>query len=440
MNKTYLEQYEMKKCLPRQAISMINNDDIVFTGGDPDALLDALYEDRERFNGLKIYSTFGISRKLGEKIHSAEMTDHIQFTATVLKQTEERAWMRGNVDQVLVSFSEMEDLIERRYRPTVLLTHCAPMDEDGYFSMHTQAGCGSGRSAVNCGAKVLVQVNNTLPSVHTDYYRIHISEVTALCEMNSPSAKLDPDDKEPSEIDKSIAAHIVDHIPNGATIQLGAGAVPSILGRFLEHHKDLGVHTELFVETMTHLMKKGVINNSKKTLLPGISVAGFLGGGSETRAFADKNPAVMIKKLAWVNDPAVISQIDNMISINSCLGVDLRGQVCAESIGLNNTGGLGGQLDFVRGVRKSKGGKSFIVMRSIVEKKDGTKLSKITLTLPAGSVVSTPRSDVMYVVTEYGFADLYYKSAKERAKALIAIAHPDFREELLFEAKKYGYI
>jgi 4-hydroxybutyrate CoA-transferase len=237
-----------------------------------------------------------------------------------------------------------------------------------------------------------------------------------------------------------MGGYVAERIPNGATIQLGAGAAPDMVGRFLENHRDLGVHTEMFVEAMAHLMKKGVINNSQKTLLRGVSVASFLGGGPVTREFAHKNRDILLKKISWVNDPAVISQIQDIISVNSCLGVDLRGQVCSESIGLSSSGGIGGQLDFVRGARRAKGGKSFIVMRSVLEKKDGTRLPKITLTLPKGSVVSTPRSDVMYVATEYGVAELQYRSVKERAHALISISHPDFREELTFEAKKHGLI
>jgi len=437
---SYAEQYIAKKCSPKEAVSMICNDDVVFMGGEPSALLEALYLNRKEYSGLKLYSAFGLSGVQADNINSEDLAGHIGYTTTVLKRREERAWMRGNVDQVLVHFSELEDLIEQRYRPTVLLTHCSPPDAEGWLNMHGQAGCGCGRSVINCGARVIVEVNEAIPTITTDYYRIHISEVSALCESNAPPAAADVVKQEPSKVDELIAAHVVERIPDGATIQLGAGSAPAMVGHFLENHKDLGIHTELFGQTLARLMKKGAVNNSKKTVMPGLSVAAFLGGGKETHDFANKNPAVMFKQLSWVNNPAIISQIDNMTSINSCLGVDLRGQVCSESIGFTNTGGLGGQLDFIRGTRASKGGKSFIVMRSMLEKKDGTKVSKITLNLPEGSVVSTPRSDVMYIATEYGIADLHQKSHKERARALIEVAHPEFRDLLTYQAKKHCFI
>ncbi len=434
----YIDQYNAKKCSPEQAISLISNEDIVFTGGEPNALLEALYNAKERFDGLKLYSMFGIMGPQGGNINSEEMVGHLNFTATVLKHNEERSWHHGNIDQVLVHFSEMEDLVEKRYKPTVLLTHCSPMDEEGYFYMGTHAGCA--RPAVDCGAKVIVQANENMLTIYSDYYRIHISEVTAICEFSEPVSAPDMIIKEPSEADKVIAGLVAERIPNGSTIQLGAGALPHIAGRFLANHRDLGIHTEAFSGSYIDLIKKGAVNNSKKEICTGISIGGFFGGADFAPEIIHKNPKVMMKKLSWINNPDVICRISNMMSINSCLGIDLHGQVCSESIGLSITGGIGGQLDFIRGVRRSAGGKSFLIMRSTVEKKDGSRISKISLNLPEGSIVSAPRSDVMYIVTEYGVADLQYRSSKERANVLIAIAHPDYRDKLTFEAKKHGFI
>ena len=438
MSMNFLAEYESKKCSPEQAISMIKSEDVVYTGGEPNALLEALYNARENFDGLLLCSMFGIMGPQGENINSTDMIGHINLSATVLPFNTPMVLTQENRDQVPAHFSEMEDIVVKRYKPTYLLTHVSPMDEYGYLYMGTQAGCG--RAAVDCGAKVIVQVNENMPTIFTDYYKIHISEVTAICEATTPLDRPNARVVIPQEIDKTIAGFVAERIPNGATIQLGAGAVPNIVGTFLDNHKDLGIHSEVFLESMKGLMEKGAVNNSKKNLMPGVSVSGFLNGPQEVRDFAHKNPNMMFKKLAWVNDCNIISQIDNIMSVNSCFGVDLRGQVCSDSLGLGNTGGIGGQLDFVRGARKANGGKSFIVMRSSLESKSGEKISKITMSLPEGSVVSTPRHDVMYVVTEYGVADLHYKSVKESAEALIAIAHPDFREELTFEAKKYGYL
>jgi 4-hydroxybutyrate CoA-transferase len=187
-------------------------------------------------------------------------------------------------------------------------------------------------------------------------------------------------------------------------------------------------------------MKQGVVDNSMKTLCPGVSIIGFAQGNKETNDFINDNKEVFSKRLSWVNDPRIIAQNDTMISINSCMAVDLRGQVCSESIGTSIFGGSGGQLDFVRGARMSENGQSFIALRSVIEKPNGELLSKITLTLPEGSIVTTPRNDVQYIVTEYGIAQMDRSNLSSRTRALIAISHPAFREKLEHDAKRVGLI
>ena len=213
-----------------------------------------------------------------------------------------------------------------------------------------------------------------------------------------------------------------------------------VVGKNLKHLKDLGIHTEMFCDTMVELIKCGAVNNSKKKVLPGKTVFGLCQGKKITYDFLDHNTEVEMRSTSWVNNPYIIGRNDNVVSINSALAVDLTGQVCAESIGLRQYSGAGGHCDFVRGARASNGGQSFIAFYSTYNKKDGTVGSKIDLTLPLGSVVTTRRNDVHCIVTEYGVADLRYKSIEERAKALISIAHPDFRDELTFGAKKAGLI
>lgn len=435
----YFEQYQSKLYSPEEAISLIQTDSVVFTGGEPNLLLGALLNERERFSGLKVYSMFGIQGSSGTLINDPSSDGHIDLGVSVLKVFEEQAWGRGRVDQYLVHFSEMEKLIEQHHRPSVLLVHCSPMQEDGWLYLGVHPGCS--RAAIDCGAKVIAQVNDQMPAVCSDYYRVHISEVTAICEISAPIMRANMPIHTAAKEDLAVAGFVAERVNNGATLQIGGGILPDIVGLAFANHRDLGVHSETFSGTFVELIEKGAVNNSKKEICNGISVTGFfIGGALKAFDMLHMNPKVQLKKQAWINDPAVIRQISNIISINSCLGVDLRGQVCSESIGLRNTGGIGGQLDFVRGARRAPGGKSFIVMRSMVEKKDGAKLSKITFNLPYGSIVSTPCNDVMYVVTEYGVAELLYKSVRERAKALIAIAHPDFREELTYQAKKHGLI
>lgn len=278
-----------------------------------------------------------------------------------------------------------------------------------------------------------------IPMTPTDYYRIHVDEVDALCYADAPIPEQYPYIP-PTEDEKMIASHIVDRIPDGATIQIGVGTVPAAVCNCLTGKKHLGVHSEVITESITELMRLGVVDNSRKSLYPGLSIAGFAGGTRRTLDYIHKNDKILLRSLAWVNNPAVIAQNNNMISVNSCLGVDLTGQVCAESIGQGRSGGTGGQVDFVRGSQMAKGGMSFIAMHAVAKKKDGTLVSKITLDLPFGSIVTTLRNDVQYIVTEYGIADLKYKSEAQRAEALIAIAHPDFRDELAFQARKANLI
>jgi 4-hydroxybutyrate CoA-transferase len=416
---------------------MIQNGDSVFAGGNPTILFQALFETRERFQDVRLYSMFGVGGASAEYLHHADMLGHVSFACVNLVRAQKKLWPNENLDQISGHFSEVESLIEHRVQPAVTLMRGCPMDEEGFIYLGGHHGCA--RAAVDWGAKVAVQIDPNLSYVYTDHYRVHISEVDVLCEADNP-VKDGKRMKAVGAVDEKIAALIAERIPNGATIQLGAGGVPNAVGMFLDHHRDLGVHTEVFIDAMAHLVQKGAVNNSKKTLLPGVSVAGFIDASPETHVFGHKNPGILLKKLAWVNSPMTIAQIYNLVSVNSCLEVDLRGQVCSESIGLSNTGGLGGQLDFVEGARKSPGGQSFLAMHAAMEKENGEKISKISLALPPGSVVSTPRSDVMYVATEYGVADLMYKSVKERARSLIGVADPDFRDKLTFEAKKHDLL
>jgi len=223
-------------------------------------------------------------------------------------------------------------------------------------------------------------------------------------------------------------------------LQIGIGGIANAVGFSLVNHKHLGVYTEMYTESMYYLTKKGAIDNSKKKLYPGISVFGFALGSKEMYKFLDNNPNILSKPYEYTNNPYIIAQHDNFVSVNACLAVDITGQVCSESIGKVQFSGTGGQVDFVRGAQLSKGGKSFIAMHSVVEKKDGSRLSKIVMNHPAGSIITTGRTDVQYIVTEYGIADLQNKSKMQRAQALINIAHPDFRDQLVFEAKQAGYL
>lgn len=429
--------YESKKRSPHDAVALIEDNKKVHINGEPVTLLSALKEQKDRFHGLYLYTMLGLKDPESHRnLLEANLEGHFRYGVSFFGKGEADSVKNGRtVEHIVSNFSQFEDIVERRIKPDYLFANAAPMDNDGYFSLGYAP---NGRAAADAGAKVILQVNRYMPAVNSDYYRVSINEVEALCESDTPIAEFP--DPEPSETDRIVAGHIVERIRNGATIQLGYGSLPGAIGIFLKDFKDLGVHTEVFTNTMTMLMKNGAVNNSRKKLYPGVSVTGLCQGTRETYDFVDNNKSILNKKLSWVNDPEVIAQNNDMISINSCMSVDLRGQVCSECLGFNTSGGSGGQLDFVRGARKAPGGKSFIAMHSVVEKKDGERLSKVALTLPPGSVVTTPRNEVQFIATEYGVAEMADRTAREKALALISIAHPDFRDRLLFEAKKYSYI
>lgn len=306
------------------------------------------------------------------------------------------------------------------------------MDSHGYFSMST---VGSNSEAMMRKAKhIIVEVNKNLPrALHSPM--VHISQVEGVCENTIPlvvlpQAKID-------EVSQTIGNLIAEQIPDGATLQLGIGAVPDAVGMALKNKHDLGIHTEMFTDSMVELIECGAVNNSKKPIHTGRTVATFAFGSQRIYDLINDNPAFELLPVDYVNDPAVIAKHPNFVSINAALEVDFYGQVCAEAIGTKHVSGTGGQVDYVRGAVQSPGGMSFIAFPSTAK---GGTVSKIVPMLTQGSVVTTSKNDVDCIVTEYGIAKLRGRPLSERAKALISIAHPDFRDELTFAAKKQNII
>lgn len=308
----------------------------------------------------------------------------------------------------------------------------SPMDEHGYFSTGPAAPVST--AMIKKAKHIFLEVNENMPRALSGPI-VHISQVTALCENTiplpvSPPAQLD-------DISLTIGNLIAEEIPSGATIQLGIGAIPDAVGMALKSKHDLGIHTEMFTDSMVELLECGAVNNSKKPIHIGRTVAAFAFGSKRVYDYIDNNPSVMMLPVDYVNDPATICQHPNFMSINSAIEVDFFGQVCAESVGTTHISGTGGQVDYVRGAVQSKGGKSFIAFSSTA--KNGT-ISKIKPILTPGAIVTTSKNDVDYIVTEYGIAKLRGKTLSQRTKALISIAHPKFREELTFAAKKQNIL
>ena len=338
---------------------------------------------------------------------------------------------QGNVHFVPTHLSENGDWICARH-PRVTVITCAPPDENGWMSRSISASH-LDRRVMEQSELVIVEVNPRLPRLVSGgegHLLFHVSEADAIVE--SCHALAENPSPPATETDRRIAGFIAEMVPDGACVQFGQGGLANAVGECLAYagKKDLGVHTEVLTNCVMELMRRGVVNNSRKQVCPGRSIGALCVGDQALWEFADRNEDICFKEVKWVNDPRRISQNDRVVSINNAMEIDLTGQVDAESIGQRMYSGTGGQLEWVIGSQWSKGGKSILALRSSYRDKSGALHSKIRPTLAPGSIVTTPRTFVQYVVTEYGVADLKYKSCRERAKALIAIAHPDFRKEL----------
>lgn len=277
---------------------------------------------------------------------------------------------------------------------------------------------------------IIAQVNQNMPRTHGNCF-VHVKDVDFFVEDNRPLYELQPQPL--SEVEKAIGRHCSTLIPDGATLQLGIGSLPDAILLTLADRHDLGIHSEMISDAAVDLIEGGIITNKKKTLHPHKSVVSFLMGTRKLYDFVDDNPGFCMLPVDYVNDPYIIAQNEQMISINSCIQVDLMGQVCSESVGLRQISAVGGQVDFVRGANMSKGGKSIIALPSTAQ---GGQVSKIVAFLEQGAAVTTSRCDVAYIITEYGIAYLPGKSLRQRAAALIEIAHPNFRPQLQEEYER----
>ncbi|MFC1967629.1 acetyl-CoA hydrolase/transferase family protein [Chloroflexota bacterium] len=331
-----------------------------------------------------------------------------------------REWLKDEVD---ITFIEV-----------------TPMDKDGCFNFGSSIT--RQKAACDVARTVVVEVNESQPWVNGGYdEKIHISEVDYIVENHR--YKIPEFPQEPiTKTDEAIAAHIAGMIENGSTIQLGVGAIPSAVGKLLVKHglRELGIHSEIFNDTMMELIQAGVVTGNRKNLNPGRAVHCFAAGSSALYAFMDRNPALAGFPVDYTNDPYIIARNEKQIAINSTLRVDLQGQVCSESAGFRHISGAGGQLEFTRGAYMSPGGKAFICLRSTRRDSNGKLMTNIVPTLQPGDMVTVPATDVSYIVTEYGVVNLKGKTSWQRANMLISLAHPDFRDELEKNARRMNLI
>lgn len=424
--------YHDKIVSAEQAVKVVKSGDRVVTGhacGEPSTLVEALVARAPELRQVEIVHMVAMGpAKYAQPGMEASFRHNALFVgASTRKAVEEK-----RADYTPCFFSEIPRLFRDKLLPVdVALIQITPPDEEGFCSYGLSADYTV--AAAECATTVIAQVNAKLP--RTGGAKIHLDAVNFLVEKDEPLLELKP--PVIGEVEKQIGENVASLIADGATLQLGIGAIPDAVLLFLTGKKDLGIHSEMFSDGIVLLAEAGVITNSKKNINAGKFMAAFLMGTRKLYDFIDHNPHVELQPVDYINDPYVIGQHDNMVSINSALQVDLMGQVNAEMIGSRQFSGIGGQVDFVRGVSRSKNGKSIIALPATAS---GGKISRIACELDRGAAISTSRNDVHYIVTEYGIANLRGKSLRERALALIGIAHPDFREALLLEAKGKGIV
>lgn len=420
--------YQEHLCTPQEAVQKIRSGHRVVVAhacGEPSVLLDAMVANAAQYEKVEIIHMVAMGKA---EYCQPQYDKHFHHNAFFLGGSTRAAAAEGRADFTPVYFSEIPAILQEELRPNVTLLQVSPPDDHGYCSLGVSVDYTKG--AAQQADLVIAQVNRFMPRTLGDSF-LHVTDIDCFVEADTPVIELAP--PKITEVERAIGQNVAELIRDGDTLQLGIGAIPDAVLLFLKEKHDLGIHTEMFSDGVVELVEAGVITNRKKTLHRGQSVATFLMGTRRLYDYVDNNPAVAMYPVDYVNDPYVIGQNDNLVSINSCVQIDIMGQVVSTSAGLRQISGVGGQVDFVRGANLSKGGRAIMAMPSTTGK---GRISKIVPFLDPGSAVTTSRNDVNYVVTEYGIAQLRGKSLRQRAEALIDIAHPDFRAELRAEFRR----
>ena len=425
---TWKTWYKEHLSTPEQAVQQIKSGQRVVVAhacGEPSIILDALVANAAQYENVEIIHMVA----MGKAAYCQPQYDkNFHHNAFFLGGSTRAAAAEGRVDFTPVYFSEIPSLLREDLRPNVTLLQCSPPEAHGYVSLGVSVDYT--KPAAEASDLVIAQVNQNMPRTLGDSF-LHVTQIGCLVEADTPVIELAP--PKIGDVERAIGENVASLVRDGDTLQLGIGAIPDAVLLFLKEKNDLGIHTEMFSDGVVELVEAGVITNKAKTLHRGQSVATFLMGTRRLYDYVNNNPAVAMYPVDYVNDPYVIGQNDNLVSINSCVQVDIMGQVVSTSAGLRQISGVGGQVDFVRGANLSKGGRAIMAMPSTTGK---GKISKIVPFLDQGSAVTTTRNEVNYVITEYGIAKLKGKSLRQRAEALIRIAHPDFRDELTAEFRR----
>jgi len=431
--------YQSRIVSPQDAVrAAIKSGNRIFLTGNvsvPQKTLGALVEYAPELHDVEICQALTIGPA---DYVNPELEGHLRVNTLFISHNVRKAVHEGRADFTPVLLSEFPLLFKRGLLPLdVAIIHVSLPDEHGFCSLGVEVGLT--KSPAESAKIIIAEVNQQMPRTLGDSF-IHVSRLNYIVPVDYPIPEMAMTEEGNSDVVEKIAGYIAELIPDGATMQLGIGAIPDAVLKYLANKKDLGVHSELFSDGVIDLFNAGVITNARKTLHPGKIIAGFMLGTKRLYDWSDDNPVIEFHRTEYVNDPFVIAQNERMVAINSAIEVDLTGQVCADSIGPKLYSGVGGQLDFIYGASRSKGGVPIIALPSTTKLKDGTPVTRIAAMLKQGAGVVTSRNHVRYVVTEYGVADLYAKTIRQRARQLIGIAHPDFRADLEKQAKELHYL
>jgi 4-hydroxybutyrate CoA-transferase len=430
--------YQSRVTTADEAVRCIQSNQRIFLTGNvsvPQKCLAALVDYAPNLENVEICQALTIGPADYVK---PEMEGHLRVNTLFISHNVRKAVQEGRADFTPVLLSEFPLLFKHGVLPLdAAIIHVSPPDEHGFCSLGVEVGLT--KSPAESAKIIIAEVNQQMPRTLGDSF-IHVSRLNHIVPVNYPIPEMAMSEEGNLDVVEKIAGFIADLIPDGATMQLGIGAIPDAVLKFLHSKKDLGVHSELFSDGVIELVNAGVLTNARKSLHPGKIIAGFMLGTRKLYQWSDDNPMIEFHRTEYVNDPFVIAQNDRMVAINSAIEVDLTGQVCADSIGPKLYSGVGGQLDFIYGASRSKGGVPIIALPSTTTLKDGTPVTRIAAMLKHGAGVVTSRNHVRYVVTEYGVAHLYGKSIRQRAQQLIKIAHPDFRADLEKQANELHYL
>jgi 4-hydroxybutyrate CoA-transferase len=430
--------YQSRVTTAEQAVEVIQSGNRIFLTGNvsvPKTLLGALVKRAPNLENVEICQALTIGPA---EYVNPDMEGHLRVNTMFISANVRKAVQEGRADYTPVLLSEFPLLFKNHHLPVdVAMIHVSPPDEHGFCSLGVEVGLT--KTPAESAKIIIAEVNEQMPRTLGDSF-IHVSKLTHILHVNYPIPEMAMTEEGESETIEKIAGFIAELIPDGATMQMGIGAIPDAVLKYLFDKKDLGIHTELFSDGVIDLVDAGVITSARKSLHAGKIVAGFILGTKRLYDWVDDNPLIEMHRTEYVNDPFVIAQNDRMVAVNSAIEVDLTGQVCADSIGPKLYSGVGGQLDFVYGASRSKGGVPIIALPSTTVMRDGTVISKIVPMLKPGAGVVTTRNHVRFIVTEHGVADLYGKTIRQRAQALIKVADPQFREELTKKAVELHYM